>query len=450
MFLKEIELTNFKCHKHLYLNFEGIHKPNSIRKTTFILGENGTGKSALLKAIALITSGSTALADILDNPDEWVRNKESFCEIKSTLVTQDGEERKLRFRITRGHHLRDIIHENSESLALIDNAIANASRNYFVVAYGASRRLGLDQNTFNTQRRRSPRSKNIQSLFNPDAALIQLTNWAMEMDYKAGRINTVRDALNQFLIEGVSFKHIDKKQAKLIFNTPDGDVPLDQLSDGFQNVAAWVGDLMFNITNTFNDHKDPLKARGLLLIDEIDLHLHPKWQRRLYAFIQNKLPNFQIIATTHSPLTAQQAAEGELYALKREAANVALIPFVGDPSRMLIHQILMAPIFGLETDESLKIEDAKKKIREVRLKEKPTKQEENSIKIYEELLNGVPINIRSNSLLADEDMNLLQEINTQLAAKIKSSKTTKKKVAKKRVAKKTTAVKAKKVVKKKK
>jgi len=94
MFLKEIELTNFKCHKHLYLNFEGIHKPNSIRKTTFILGENGTGKSALLKAIALITSGSTALADILDNPDEWVRNKESFCEIKSTLVTQDGEERK--------------------------------------------------------------------------------------------------------------------------------------------------------------------------------------------------------------------------------------------------------------------------------------------------------------------------------------------------------------------
>lgn len=448
MFLKEIELTNFKCHKHLYLNFEGTDK-ESIRKTTFILGENGTGKSALLKAIALITAGSTALVDVLGNPNEWIQNNESFSEIKSTLVTQDGEERKLSFRITRGHHLREIINENSETLLLIDNAIANASRNYFVVAYGASRRLSRDENTFSTQRIRTPRSKNIQSLFNPDAALIQLTNWAMEMDYKSGRITTVKDALNQFLIEGVSFKHIDKKQAKLIFSTPDGDVPLDQLSDGFQNVAAWVGDLMFNITNTFNDHKDPLKARGLLLIDEIDLHLHPKWQRRLYTFIQNKLPNFQIIATTHSPLTAQQAEEGELYALKREVANVTLIPFVGNPSRMLIHQILMAPIFGLETDESLKIEDAKKKVREVRLKEKPTKQEEKSIKKYEELLNGVPINIRSNSLLADEDMNLLQEINTQLAAKTKTTKTSKK-VAKKKASKKPTAVKAKKVVKKKK
>lgn len=448
MFLKEIELTNFKCHKNLYLNFEGIDK-ESIRKTTFILGENGTGKSALLKAIALITAGSTALVDVLGNPNEWIKNNESFSEIKSTLVTQDGEERKLSFRITRGHHLREIINENSETLLLIDNAIANASRNYFVVAYGASRRLSRDENTFSTHRIRTPRSKNIQSLFNPDAALIQLTNWAMEMDYKSGRITTVKDALNQFLIEGVSFKHIDKKQAKLIFSTPDGDVPLDQLSDGFQNVAAWVGDLMFNITNTFNDHKDPLKARGLLLIDEIDLHLHPKWQRRLYTFIQNKLPNFQIIATTHSPLTAQQAEEGELYALKREAANVSLIPFVGDPSRMLIHQILMAPIFGLETDESLKIEDAKKKVREVRLKEKPTKQEEKSIKKYEDLLNGVPINIRSNSLLADEDMNLLQEINSQLAAKTKTSKISKK-VSKKKVSKKTIAVKAKKVVKKKK
>lgn len=97
----------------------------------------------------------------------------------------------------------------------------------------------------------------------------------------------------------------------MIFKTPEGEVPLDDLSDGYQNVAVWVGDLLYRITSTFGDYKSPLKARGVLLIDEIDLHLHTKWQRSLLSFLKNKLPNFQLIVTTHSPMVAQQADDGD-------------------------------------------------------------------------------------------------------------------------------------------
>src|SRR6185436_5375410 len=180
MFLKEIELTNFKAHEKLYLSFETNSKAHPIRKTTFLLGQNGTGKSALLKAVALVTAGSGSLGNLLGSPDDWVKNGKKFCEIAATLLTAKGEERRIKLRIDKGFHLASIINQNRESLELIDNAITNADRNYFVIGYGASRRLNRDSQLLsaNIPEFSSPRSLNIQSLFNPDAVLVSLSGWA--------------------------------------------------------------------------------------------------------------------------------------------------------------------------------------------------------------------------------------------------------------------------------
>lgn len=421
MFLKEIELTNFKCHDNLYLSFENLSSgKNPIRKTTFLLGENGTGKSALLKAVALVTAGSSALGDLMGVPNDWVKNGKKFCEITATLTTADGEERKIKLRVEREFQLKEIIDQNSESLELIDRALSHADRNYFVIGYGASRRLNRDsQFSSNRSEFSSPRTQNIQSLFNPDASLISLTNWAIDLDYtgKGDGLKTVKKALDAFLVDNVKFKTIDKEKKQLIFSTPDGEIPLNQLSDGYQNVSAWVGDLMYRINENFKNFSEPLKARGLLLIDEIDLHLHPKWQRQLHAFLLNKLPNFQIIATTHSPITAQQADENELYALRREPRKVELVPFRGAPNKMLLHQILMSPVFGLETDESLMIEQAKTKIREISLKGRKSKGDEELINKFSTTLEDTPQNVRSNSLLSKNDLELLNTINQELKSR---------------------------------
>ena len=400
-----------------FLSFETDVENSPNRKTTFLLGENGTGKSALLKAIALVTAGSSSLGDLLGATDDWIKNGQKFCEIAATLSTADGEERKIKLRIDKGVQLKEIIEENNDSLELIDRAITHADRNYFVVAYGASRRLNRDSQFFSGNSDfSSPRSLNIQSLFNPDAQMVSLSNWAMELDYtgKGEGLDTVKKALDTFLLDSVKFKSIDKEKKQLIFSTPDGDIPLNQLSDGYQNVSAWVGDLMYRINENFRNFNDPLSARGLLLIDEIDLHLHPKWQRQLHAFLKSRLPNFQVVATTHSPITAQQAVEDELYALRRNNDKVELIPFRGSPNKMLLHQILMSPVFGLETDESLKVEEAKSKIREISLKDTKTDEDKEKLNRYSKSLPESAFNVRTNSLLDGEELDLLKTINQEL------------------------------------
>lgn len=358
MFLKKLTLTHFKCLANIELSF--AQSPSENRKWTLILGENGTGKSNLLKAIALVTSGSSALGELLGNTDSWIQLGQSQCTIAAELQTKKGEVRHIALQIHRGDNLANIMANNIDSLRLIDEALNHADRNYFVVAYGASRRLSGDVfSGFDTSR--NSRSSNVRNLFDNSTSLNPLAAWAIDLDYRSGEagLSIIKNALQDFL-PGITFHAINKEHKQLLFQTVDGIVALEQLSDGYQNMAAWIGDLLFRVTETFKDFNDPLLARGLLLIDEIDLHLHPRWQRKLLAFIGDKLPNFQVVATTHSPLTAQQADSGELFALKRNADNlVEVVPFNGSPKALLVNQLLMSPVFGLKSDESYAVSQAK-------------------------------------------------------------------------------------------
>ena len=218
--------------------------------------------------------------------------------------------------------------------------------------YGASRRLG--RAGIRGDEQPSIRAGTVRTLFDADATLRPLASWAMDLHYVKGEsfLELIRSALAE-LLPDVTFRNIDKTRKTLIFDTADGPVSLDDLSDGYQNVAAWIGDLLYRTTAAFDDYFNPLATRGLLLIDEVDLHLHVKWQRRLRRFLGDKLPNFQIVATTHSPMTAQQAGTGEVHVLAR--ATPQAMPELRDydvaPDRLGLHQ-LIEPFFGVETVDS--------------------------------------------------------------------------------------------------
>lgn len=417
MFLKRIALKDFKNLGHIELSFDCGNSKN--RKWTLILGENGTGKSNVLKSIALLTAGSDALGELLGKNDSWIRNNETSCTIEATLQTKKGDERAISLTINRGDTLSEIVSNNQEALRLIDDAIKNAERNYFVVGYGASRRLSNDALSGFEKSRYSGRSVNVRNLFDGSFSLNPLTSWVIDLDYRAGEegITIVREALNDFLPD-TAFHSINKDKKQVMFQTADGIIPLEQLSEGYQNMAAWIGDLLFRVTETFKDYKKPLEARGLLLIDEVDLHLHPKWQRKLIDFLSNKLPHFQVVATTHSPLTAQQADTGELYALKRNEKNeIEIIPFVGSPKTLLVNQLLMTPVFGLETDESLEVEKAKNEYDDLKSKEGNLSEEEKKKlkEVKEKLKKTLPK--RTRPLTTDKEMALLQKIESKLNAR---------------------------------
>jgi predicted ATP-dependent endonuclease of OLD family len=417
MFLKKIILKNFKGFDDLELSFEG--EMGKVRKQTLLLGQNGTGKSNVLKAIAIITSGGEAILDLLSNPDDWVKQGTKEAVISATLVTKMKEERNVLFRIPIGATRQDLLKLNDDSLMELDKALIRTSRNYFVAGYGASRRHNSNAE-FSSSKERfkiSDRVASIYTLFNSDAQLNSLSSWAMNLDYRSGgtEINVIKNTLNYFL-EGFKYHSIDKKNRTILFSEGKNLLKLESLSDGYQNMAAWVGDLLFRLTEIFNDYKSPLKARGVLLIDEIDLHLHPRWQRKLLDFINTKLPNMQVIATTHSPLTAQQASEGELFALKKENGKVTLVPFIGNPQALLLHQMLMSPVFGLETDESFEVQKQKEKYKVLKSKSNRTVKEKKELSIIGADLKEISVH-RSNSLLSRNDKQLLRDIKSAISKK---------------------------------
>ena len=415
MFLKSIRLNNVKCFSDIALSFEDEH--GDIRKRTLLLAENGMGKSTLLKAIALVTGGSDAIADLLDEPSDWIRYKTQGCEIAAVLVTAEAKEREIRLRIAPKDTHTDVTVKNKQSIEWLDEALKKKKKDYFVLGFGASRHLNtVKGRRTNTSRFKNKRAQSVATLFDPEAVTTPLDSWAMDLDYRENRtgLETVRKVLSNLLPE-IKFHRIDKQKGHLLFDTPDGIVPLHCLSDGYLAMATWIGDLLFRVFENFGDlQEQPLTTKGLLLIDEIDLHLHPKRQRELFAFLDKWLPNFQFVVTTHSPMAAQQAGEGELHFLTRERGKIHLYPFSGVPNTLLLHQLVMSPAFGLETDESKEVEDMKNQYRHLRDKVDLSSKEQKALNQLKATLTELPTGDRSNMKLSEEHAQLLEKIEKEL------------------------------------
>jgi hypothetical protein len=372
MFLKRLYLKNVRSLRELELLFT---TPDDIRKWTMLLGENGVGKSTVLRALALLLAGSEALPELIGEPSTWIHMGNPECLIQADIITAKKEARAIELRIHRNDKVKDVFERNKQTLDDIDKAIAHSARNYLTIGYGVSRRLSSDNSLSSKSSggMRNVRAQSVATMFSSDATLNPLESWAMDLHYRRGRqgLEIVKKALTH-LLPGVEFEGIDKDERKLIFRTPDGRIPLSLLSDGYQNVAAWCGDLLYRITEIYSNFKDPFSARGLLLIDELDLHLHPLWKRQLVNFLNEKLPNFQIIATTHSALTAHQTGAGELFVLRREHPDSppSLYQYPGAAHNLMLHQLLLSPVFGLSTVDSKQVETLRSEYKNLRAKPK--------------------------------------------------------------------------------
>ena len=359
MFLRKLTLENFRSLRDVELSFTDAD--DDVRSWTMLLGENGTGKSSVLRAIALVLAGGQALPDLLGDVSQWITTGRKACVLCAELTTADGDIRSLRLELHPGDTIVDIVNRNAQTMSQLENALRHSPRNYLVCGYGVSRRLpsGRRATSVNDTGAQSVRARSVATLFSADAQLTSLEAWALDVHYKLNDrgLALIKQSLDGFLPD-TTVEKVDRRGRRLLMRTPDGVLPLGQLSDGYQHVAAWVGDLLYRITDTFDDYKKPLSARGVLLIDELELHLHPLWQRQLRAFLSEKLPNFQIIATTHGVLTAQQAGPGELFVFQRDpkTKESLLSAFAGDPQQLLVHQLLMSDAFGLPTLKSPEVE----------------------------------------------------------------------------------------------
>ena len=124
-------------------------------------------------------------------------------------------------------------------------------------------------------------------------------------------------------IKGFKFGRyeLENDQVSVRFETIDGDMRFDELGFGYQTTLTWLADFCKRMFELYPDAENPLHEEAVVLVDEIDLHLHPKWQRDLVPTLSKIFPNVQFIVTTHSPHVLQSMEDVNLYVLRRHAES---------------------------------------------------------------------------------------------------------------------------------
>jgi predicted ATP-binding protein involved in virulence len=135
--------------------------------------------------------------------------------------------------------------------------------------------------------------------------------WAKANSKELAALNKV---LRTFL-DDFSDLAVEEAPLRLTLKKSDTRISLEQLSDGERAFIALLGDLVRRLSLANPDLPDPLEGHGVVLIDELELHLHPRWQREIVHKLRASFPNIQFIATTHSPFIIQSLRPGELITL---------------------------------------------------------------------------------------------------------------------------------------
>jgi predicted ATP-binding protein involved in virulence len=234
--------------------------------------------------------------------------------------------------------------------------------------YGAQRRLR--GHTISSQATDGP----LDNLYSYDADLRDGEEWLLRLDYSASkesdqqrrqleRLRQIKQLLCTILPEVEDIRIMAgsgvNPSPRVEFRTPYGWVPLRQLGFGYQTLIAWMIDFTSRLVERHPDSPDPLAEHAVVLVDEIDLHLHPTWQRKLIGYLSERFPNTQFIATAHSPLVVQAAAGANLAVLRREGDHVVIDNDVKAIRGWRIDQVLTSDLFGLpsarppELDEPL-------------------------------------------------------------------------------------------------
>lgn len=120
------------------------------------------------------------------------------------------------------------------------------------------------------------------------------------------------------------FSRCDTETFEILLATSDGEVPMDYLSQGMNSTMGWAGIVIQRLAEIYADQDDPTKQRALLLIDEIDSHLHPEWQMSIVPILKEYFPNAQVIATTHSPLIVGNLDEHEVIRVGRSEGGLVV------------------------------------------------------------------------------------------------------------------------------
>lgn len=130
-----------------------------------------------------------------------------------------------------------------------------------------------------------------------------------DLSYKDNALMAVRRAILAMLDDCSNLRVVRKPRLEMKIDKQNVSLNVSQMSDGEKCTLALFGDLARRLTLANPNKQDPLLGEGIVLIDEVELHMHPSWQRKVLSVLRETFPNIQFIITTHSPIVLSEADE---------------------------------------------------------------------------------------------------------------------------------------------
>ena len=197
----------------------------------------------------------------------------------------------------------------------------------------------------------------LDNLFDPFALLNDVERWAADTSLvDSDRFGDIRDALSDLLQLEEAGGDVFRRKGRIKINHGDRIETLDETSSGYSSVIALALDLMMVLSQRWKGSGSIRNAEGVVLIDEIGVHLHPRWQMRIVTLLRNVFRNIQFVVTTHQPLCLQGLREGEVVLMERAGGVVTAFADLPSPEGLKAEQLLTSPFFGLRTTVNPEVE----------------------------------------------------------------------------------------------
>jgi predicted ATPase len=330
--LESIHIRNFRNIEDLEIPLAGESDLDG--NWTCLAGINGAGKTAILEAIALVLLG----ADFADQVGggrlaRMIRRKDGkqHC-AEITLYVK-------RYRETTRLYLPLAIDPDGgarvDRASIPHNEAADAEplrrelRKHLFVSYGATRNLSDRQDLDDGED--SPLVERQRTLFQPLAQIPGISGLVRGGEENMPKLVTACALLREVLdVEGIEVLKPEPDQS-LSFAQWEHRLDAFQLPDGYRSTIAWLADLCSEWHNinpdaakAASDAVGLAKMSGVVLVDEIDLHLHPALQRSLVPKLRRILPNVQFVVTTHSPMVLASFDRNELILLEQDKGGLGI------------------------------------------------------------------------------------------------------------------------------
>lgn len=332
--IDRVTIVNFKCVDYLQFTLRGAAQDRAGWK--MLLGENGAGKSTVLQAIALALMGERSFSELVEaqdlDPSTLLRRGEDGGYVEVLLGTD-----LLPRRVVLG----------PDGHVEFGGAAAQGARTT-LLGFGSARWLyrpgGLPSDQGEYIR--------VRNLFNPFVPLGDAVAWLLSLGRADFR--KTEEALLRLLGLDNGQRLRRRKETEVKIEEPGRPESrwnnLRDLSDGYQTVLAMIGDILELVTRRYPDIE---AAEGVVLIDEIGAHLHPRWKMDVVRRLRDAFPQVQFIATTHEPLCLRGLGEGEVLLMRSaeedEEGEIIATDDVPNVADLRVGQLLTSELFGLHT-----------------------------------------------------------------------------------------------------